>query len=155
MPQDTLPVRVPLVTEPWGILKSLNAARQNVLSIIPDIATRQPMVSGKTGKRCECESCVAQYNLQRPFGGLSNYVWGYSNRVAEEVAKTHPDKLVFGYAYQNAFLPPENIERLHPNLAVVMATVWRHRRLHLELHNPAKRNVDVVRMHGQRRSALA
>ncbi|SDO14593.1 Cytochrome P450 [Lutimaribacter pacificus] len=51
MPQDTLPVRVPLVTEPWGILKSLNAARQNVLSIIPDIATRQPMVSGKTGKR--------------------------------------------------------------------------------------------------------
>ena len=45
------PVKVPLVTEPWGILKSLNAARQNVLSIIPQIATRQPMVSGKTGKR--------------------------------------------------------------------------------------------------------
>ncbi|APE42295.1 cytochrome P450 [Sulfitobacter alexandrii] len=47
----TLPVRVPLVTEPWGILKSLAEARRNVLSIIPDIATRQPMVSGKTGKR--------------------------------------------------------------------------------------------------------
>ena len=46
-----LPVRVPLVTEPWGILKSLQMARRNVLSIIPDIATRQPMVSGKTGKR--------------------------------------------------------------------------------------------------------
>ena len=51
MQQATHPVRVPLVTEPWGILKSLNAARQNVLSIIPEIATRQPMVSGKTGKR--------------------------------------------------------------------------------------------------------
>ena len=47
----TLPVRVPLVTEPWGIFKSLAEARRNVLSIIPDIATRQPMVSGKTGKR--------------------------------------------------------------------------------------------------------
>ncbi|MDD9722150.1 cytochrome P450 [Sulfitobacter sp. PR48] len=47
----TLPVRVPLVTEPWGIFKSLSEARRNVLSIIPDIATRQPMVSGKTGKR--------------------------------------------------------------------------------------------------------
>ncbi|QFT57792.1 putative bifunctional P-450/NADPH-P450 reductase 2 [Sulfitobacter sp. THAF37] len=47
----TLPVRVPLVTEPWGIFKSLTEARRNVLSIIPDIATRQPMVSGKTGKR--------------------------------------------------------------------------------------------------------
>ena len=46
-----LPVRVPLVTEPWGILKSLQEARRNVLSIIPEIATRQPMVSGKTGKR--------------------------------------------------------------------------------------------------------
>ncbi|WP_373050323.1 cytochrome P450 [Thalassovita aquimarina] len=46
-----IPVHVPLVREPWGILKSLNAARRNVLSIIPDIATRQPMVSGKTGKR--------------------------------------------------------------------------------------------------------
>ncbi len=46
-----LPVRVPLVTEPWGILRSLTEARRNVLSIIPEIATRQPMVSGKTGKR--------------------------------------------------------------------------------------------------------
>ena len=46
-----LPVRVPLVTEPWGILKSLSMARRNILSIIPQIATAQPMVSGKTGKR--------------------------------------------------------------------------------------------------------
>lgn len=45
------PVRVPLVTEPWGMLKSLTEARRNVLSILPEIATRQPMVSGKTGKR--------------------------------------------------------------------------------------------------------
>jgi len=45
------PVRVPLVTEPMGILGSLRAARANVLSIIPDLATRQPMVSGRTGKR--------------------------------------------------------------------------------------------------------
>ena len=46
-----LPVRVPLVTEPWGILKSLKMARTNVLRIIPEIATTQPIVSGKTGKR--------------------------------------------------------------------------------------------------------
>lgn len=45
------PVHVPLVTEPMGIWASLNAARRNVLSIIPQIATRQPMVSGRTGKR--------------------------------------------------------------------------------------------------------
>lgn len=46
-----LPVHVPLVTEPWGILKSLQMARRNILSIIPQIAVKQPMVSGKTGKR--------------------------------------------------------------------------------------------------------
>lgn len=46
-----LPVRVPLVNEAWGIWKSLKMARANVLRIIPEIATTQPMVSGKTGKR--------------------------------------------------------------------------------------------------------
>ena len=46
-----LPVHVKLVSEPWGILKSLQMARRNVLSIIPQIAVKQPMVSGKTGKR--------------------------------------------------------------------------------------------------------
>ena len=49
--RPSLPVHVPLVREPWGIFKSLNEARKNVLSIIPEIATQQPMVSGKTGKR--------------------------------------------------------------------------------------------------------
>lgn len=54
IPQQTLdrtPVHVPLVTEPMGVLASLKAARRNILSIIPEIATRQPMVSGRTGKR--------------------------------------------------------------------------------------------------------
>ena len=45
------PVRVQLVTQPMGILQSLAAARSNVLSIIPEIATKQPIISGKTGKR--------------------------------------------------------------------------------------------------------
>ncbi|MCC1494229.1 cytochrome P450 [Cognatishimia sp. F0-27] len=46
-----LPVRVPLVTRPLGIWESLQASRDNILSIIPEIATHQPIVSGKTGKR--------------------------------------------------------------------------------------------------------
>jgi cytochrome P450 len=46
-----LPVRVPLATEPWGIWKSFQVARKNVLEIIPEIATRQPIVSGRMGKR--------------------------------------------------------------------------------------------------------
>ena len=46
-----LPVHVPLVTRPMGIWGSLNAARRNLLEILPEIATRQPMVSGRTAKR--------------------------------------------------------------------------------------------------------
>jgi hypothetical protein len=34
---------------------------------------------------------------------------------------------------------------MHPNLAVVLATVWRHRRLHPKLNNPAKRDIDAIR----------
>ena len=45
------PVSVELVTKPMGVLQSLAAARRNVLSIIPKIATQQPIISGKTGKR--------------------------------------------------------------------------------------------------------
>ena len=46
-----LPVSVPLADAPWGIWKSLQMARTNVLRIIPELAVKQPMVSGKTGKR--------------------------------------------------------------------------------------------------------
>lgn len=47
----TNPVRVPLVTRPMSLLQSLASARRNVLSILPEIATRQPMVSGRVGIR--------------------------------------------------------------------------------------------------------
>lgn len=45
------PPRVPLVREKWGLLQTLRAARRNLLEILPEIATRQPMVSGRTGIR--------------------------------------------------------------------------------------------------------
>jgi len=42
------PVKVPLVTDIKTVLQTLRAARRNVLEIIPDLCTKQPMVSGKT-----------------------------------------------------------------------------------------------------------
>ncbi|GHD99136.1 cytochrome P450 [Defluviimonas sp. 20V17] len=45
------PVSVPLVTRPLGLWGSLKHARRNLLEIIPEIATRQPIVSGRTGIR--------------------------------------------------------------------------------------------------------
>lgn len=46
-----LPVRVPLGTRPLGVWGSLQAGRRNVLELVPEIAVKQPMVSGTTGKR--------------------------------------------------------------------------------------------------------
>ena len=51
MSSQQIPVHVPLVREPMGILQSLSAARKNLLTIIPEIAVTQPIVSGRTGKR--------------------------------------------------------------------------------------------------------
>lgn len=45
------PVQVPLATEPFGVFRTLRTARRNLLELIPEIATRQPMVSGRTGGR--------------------------------------------------------------------------------------------------------
>ncbi|MBB1497033.1 cytochrome P450 [Paracoccus sp. MC1862] len=46
-----LPPRVPLASRPLGILGSALTARRNVLELIPELALRQPMVSGKLGIR--------------------------------------------------------------------------------------------------------
>jgi cytochrome P450 len=48
---EKVPARVFLHTSPLGVLASARAAQRNVLELIPDIATRQPMLSGRTGKR--------------------------------------------------------------------------------------------------------
>lgn len=46
-----IPARVPLATRPLGVIGSLRVARRNLLELIPEIATRAPMVSGWTGAR--------------------------------------------------------------------------------------------------------
>ena len=38
-------------SSPLGVLGTFRVARRNILELIPEIATRQPMVSGKTGVR--------------------------------------------------------------------------------------------------------
>jgi cytochrome P450 len=45
------PARVPLGIEPLGIWGSLRKGRRNVLELIPELATRAPILSGTTGKR--------------------------------------------------------------------------------------------------------
>lgn len=48
---ERVPAKVPLHNTPLGILASARAGQKNVLELIPEIATRQPMLSGRTGRR--------------------------------------------------------------------------------------------------------
>ncbi|MFN3971641.1 MAG: cytochrome P450 [Gemmobacter sp.] len=50
-PTAPLPARVPLTNTPLGVLGSFRAGRRNVLELIPEIATRAPILSGRTVKR--------------------------------------------------------------------------------------------------------
>lgn len=49
--EPNLPVRVALVREPQGVLRSFQLMRENILNIIPEVATQEPVVSGRTARR--------------------------------------------------------------------------------------------------------
>ena len=51
-------------------------------------------------------------------GELSDYVWTFINEVAERVAERHPRAVVMGLAYSRYREPPEDFDRLHPNVGV-------------------------------------
>lgn len=68
---------------------------------------------------CQCDLCRGKDSPERNERGLlSNYVWDFVNRVAREIAKTHPDAKVLNCAYGAYTLPPDNIEQLEPNVVV-------------------------------------
>ncbi|MCV3271597.1 cytochrome P450 [Roseobacter sinensis] len=100
-----LPVRVPLTHEKLGVLRSFNMMRENVLNIIPEIATRQAVVSGRTARRWhmimhppsirqmlldrveDYPKSVVTKNLLRPAVGDSLFIaegqhWRWQRRLA-------------------------------------------------------------------------
>ena len=76
-------------------------------------------VDGYSAGLCECELCKGKGTPERGAeGAMSDYVWGYMNRVAAELYKSHPDRLVSGIPYGTYRLPPEKIDKFSPNLAI-------------------------------------
>ncbi len=68
---------------------------------------------------CQCEKCKGKDSPQRNERGLlSDHVWDFVNRVAKEIAKTHPRAKVLNCAYGVYTLPPLNIDKLEPNVQV-------------------------------------
>ena len=68
---------------------------------------------------CQCDLCKGKATPERGAGGeLSDYVWGFAERVAKELYKTHPDRKVMFNSYGAYSLPPEKIAKFSPNLVV-------------------------------------
>jgi hypothetical protein len=78
------------------------------------------LVDGYGGLTADDPAWMAQLTPDRGWSGsMSDHVWGYLNRVALELQKSHPDRLVSGLAYSGYTLPPTTIERMSPNLAII------------------------------------
>jgi len=68
---------------------------------------------------CECDLCKGKDAPELGRNAMhSEYVWGFVNRVAKELHKTHPDRGVNCLAYGTYQQPPESIDRLSPNVHV-------------------------------------
>ena len=73
---------------------------------------------------CGCDQCRAQYRSDYgPAGNASHYVWGFVNRLAKELRKTHPNAGVCCLAYFNYTTPPEGMV-FEPNVAVTFCKFY-------------------------------
>jgi hypothetical protein len=78
------------------------------------------LVDGYGGLEGDDPAWKAQLTPQRGWSGsMSDHVFGYLNRVALELHRSHPDRLVCALAYSAYTQPPEKIEKLSSNLALI------------------------------------
>jgi hypothetical protein len=74
---------------------------------------------------CPCPKCRGKMNdrekknPQFSNGYASDYIFGFINKVANELKKTHPDKYISALAYWDYAYPPEKVE-LPPNVSITM-----------------------------------
>ena len=68
-------------------------------------------------KMCGCKLCKGK--------SASELVWGFVDRVARELYKTHPDRLVSCGAYTPYVDPPVSIRKFSPNVAVFISNTGR------------------------------
>jgi tetratricopeptide (TPR) repeat protein len=85
---------------------------------------------------CQCELCRNRGTPERGWNGqISDYVWDYTQRVAMELMKTHPDRKILCLAYGAYQAPPTKIEKLSPNIVVGIT------QSRAAFHEPAERKL--------------
>ncbi|MFW6170510.1 MAG: hypothetical protein ACODAD_08470 [Planctomycetota bacterium] len=108
-----------------------------MVKLVSTALLHNPKRSGKNSDLllAQCDNCRGQATLDRgPSGRSSDYVWNFVVRVANELAKTHPDRKVFCGAYSSYRLPPLTIDTLPDNVLVQITNGRPIRDLDDELH---------------------
>ncbi len=83
-----------------------------------------PVMLNDNTNMCGCPECRAQYrNDVGPEGNASHYLWGFANRVAKEVRKSHPKAMITCCAYFNYTTPPKGLI-FEPNVAVTFCKFY-------------------------------
>ncbi|VDS09483.1 putative bifunctional P-450/NADPH-P450 reductase 2 [Paracoccus haematequi] len=107
------PVRVALARKPLGIVGTAVTARRNLLELIPEIATRQPIVSGRTGVR---------FHMVMDPATLRHIL---KDRV-EDYPKSNVTKLILEPAIGDSLFVAEGAEWRWQRRAVAPAFALRH-----------------------------
>ncbi len=109
---------------------------RTVFDIYPDLKYLSIWPNDGTwaGGMCQCNLCKGKYKSGRGAeGDMSDLIWGFTERVAREVYKTHPDRKIVSGAYGSAKLPPEDIAKFSPNVMVCIV------QLRSDFNNPEVR----------------
>ena len=109
-----VPAHVPLGMTPLGIWGSFRAGRRNVLELIPEIATRAPILSGTTGKR---------WHMLMDPDGLRHVL----RDAVDNYPKSTVTKLILGPAIGNSMFVAEGAEWLWQRRTA--APVFSHRNI--------------------------
>jgi hypothetical protein len=104
-----------------GVLRQMAADIGAYFDSHPDMQFYPVAPNDGMTRVCGCEKCAPQVEPGKgKTGQFSNYIWGFVNRLAAEVARTHPGRYVGTIAYEGYLDPPDAIARLHPGVAVMV-----------------------------------
>lgn len=111
----------PCFTNPDVIRLAIEAARAYFDK--DPTATQFSLCINDDPRCCNCPNCAkldSPYQMSRNGKQYSDSYYYFVTQVANEVAKTHPDKTLGCYAYWPVELPPRHIERLPDNVVIAL-----------------------------------
>ncbi|MFA7158870.1 MAG: DUF4838 domain-containing protein [Kiritimatiellia bacterium] len=110
----------PCLSSP-GLFDSTVKYARFIFNTYPDQPAISVMPNDGYVSLCQCELCKGKDTPERGYQGqLSDYVWDFTERVARELYKTHPEKKIINDAYGPYLLPPLKIKKFSPNVMVAI-----------------------------------